>query len=186
MKTIVFFLEGPSEREMLEGLLPRILPADARIRYMVFKGKQDLEKNLVRRLRGWRLPNSVFVIMRDQDSGDCQAVKQKLADLCQLAGKNDVLIRVACHELESFYLGDLDAVEKGLGLKGIAARQNGRKYRNPDNLSNPFEEIGKLTGGLYQKVAGSRAIGHYLDPARNRSHSFTVLVSGIRRILEAT
>ncbi len=27
MKTIVFFLEGPSEKEMLIGLLPKIVPA---------------------------------------------------------------------------------------------------------------------------------------------------------------
>lgn len=185
MKTIVFFLEGPSEMEMLEGLLPRILPADARIRYLVFNGKQDLEKNIVRRLRGWQLPDSVFVVMRDQDSGNCHAVKQKLADLCQQAGKDGVLIRVACRELESFYLGDLDAVEKGLGIRGLAARQNNRKYRNQDILGNPSEEIGKLTAGLYQKVAGSRAIGQHLDPSSNRSHSFIALVSGIRRLLEA-
>lgn len=184
MKSIVFFLEEPSAREMLEGLLPRILPADARIHYLVFRGKQDLEKNLVRRLRGWQLPDSVFVVMRDQDSGSCHAVKQKLADLCQQSGKDDVLIRVACHELESFYLGDLSAVEKGLGIKGIAAKQNNRKFRNPDNLGNPSEEIGRLTGGEYQKVAGSRAIGQHLDPMRNRSHSFNVLLSGIRRLME--
>lgn len=185
MKTIVFFLEELSAREMLKGLLPRLLPEDARIRYLVFRGKQDLEKNLVRRMRGWQLPNSVFVVIRDQDSGNCHAVKQKLAHLCQQAGKKDVLIRVACHELESFYLGDLDAVEKGLGIKGIAARQDHRKYRNPDNLGNPFEEISRLTAGMYQKVAGSRAIGQHLDPTCNRSRSFTVLVSGIRRLLAA-
>lgn len=185
VKTIVFFLEEPSAREMLEGLLPRVLPATAQIRYLVFQGKQDLEKNLVKRLRGWQLPDSVFVVMRDQDAGDCHAVKRKLADLCRQAGKSDVLVRVACHELESFYLGDLEAVEKGLGTKGIAVKQNNRKYRSPDNLVHPAEEISRLTGGVYQKVAGSRAIGPHLDPVRNRSHSFTALVAGIWRLLEA-
>ena len=46
MKTIVFFLEEPSAREMLEGVLPRILPEEVKVRYLVFQGKQDLEKNL--------------------------------------------------------------------------------------------------------------------------------------------
>jgi len=185
MKAIVFFLEEPSAKEMLEGLLPRILPADARIHYLVFRGKQDLEKNLVRRLRGWQLPDSVFVVMRDQDSGSCHAVKHKLAALCQQTGKDDVLIRVACHELESFYLGDLNAVEKGLGIKGIAAKQNSRKFRNPDNLGNPSEELYKLTGNTYDKVSGSRAIAPYLSLENNRSHSFNALVSGIRKLVEA-
>ena len=37
MKTIVFFLEDPSEKEMLLGLLPKILPADMDVRYLVFR-----------------------------------------------------------------------------------------------------------------------------------------------------
>ncbi len=58
---LVFLLEEPSAREMLKGLLPRVLPAAVQPRYVVFEGKQDLEKNMIRRLRGWRAPNSVFV-----------------------------------------------------------------------------------------------------------------------------
>ncbi len=186
MKTIVFFLEEPSAKEMLEGLLPRVLPPNAQIRYLVFRGKQDLEKNLVQKLRGWRLPESVFVVIRDQDSGDCQAVKQRLLALSAQADKGDVLVRVACHEIESFYLGDLAAVEKGLNLNGLSTRQNNHKYRNPDNLGNPSEELFKITKGEYQKVSGSRAIGPHLDLTNNRSHSFNVLVTGIRRLADTT
>jgi len=117
MRTIVFFLEEPSAREMLEGVLPRILPEDIQIRYLVFQGKQDLEKNLIKRLSGWRLPDSVFVVIRDQDSGDCKTIKAKLTQLCREAGREGVLVRVACRELESFFWGDLAAVEKGLGAQ---------------------------------------------------------------------
>ena len=49
---------------------------DATPRYIVFQDKQDLEKNLVKRLRGWLLPGFVFVVMRDQSAGDCVAVKK--------------------------------------------------------------------------------------------------------------
>lgn len=45
MKTIVFFLEGPSEKAFLEGLIPRILPNDVYCQYRIFQGKQDLENN---------------------------------------------------------------------------------------------------------------------------------------------
>lgn len=186
MKTIVFFLEEPSAKEMLAGLLPRIVLPDAQIRYLIFKGKQDLEKNLVRKLRGWQLPDSVFVIIRDQDSGDCHVIKKRLVELCAQANKEDALIRVACRELESFYLGDLAAVEKGLGLNGLSVKQNKRKYRNPDNLGNPSGELVKLTKGEYQKVAGSRAIGPFLNLTNNQSHSFNVLVTGIREVFERT
>jgi hypothetical protein len=104
MTTIVFFLEEPSAREMLEGLLPSILPEGFAIKYLVFQGKQDLEKNLVGKLRGWQAPDSVFIVMRDQDAGDCTMIKNKLLELCRQSGKEDVVVRVACRELESFYL----------------------------------------------------------------------------------
>lgn len=182
MKTIVFFLEEPSVKEMLAGVLPRILPENIQIRYFVFQGKQDLEKNLKKKLRGWRMPDSVFVVMRDQDSGDCKAIKARLVDLCREAGQEGVLVRVACRELESFYLGDLAAVEQGLGLKGLKAQQRGRKFRNPDALGNPADELLRLTSNAYDKIAGSRAIAPYLNLEVNCSKSFNVLLSGIRNL----
>lgn len=44
MKHLVFLLEEPSAKEMLNGLLPRLLPGLS-YRCIVFEGKQDLEKN---------------------------------------------------------------------------------------------------------------------------------------------
>ena len=55
MSHLVFFLEEPSAREMLRGILPKILPADISTQFVVFSGKQDLEKRLPVRLRAWRL-----------------------------------------------------------------------------------------------------------------------------------
>ncbi len=81
MKTFVFFLEEPSAREMLQGILPRFLPNSIFIRYVIFQGKQDLEKNLKLKSRAWRLPNCSFIVIRDQDSGDCEKIKAKLAHI---------------------------------------------------------------------------------------------------------
>lgn len=183
VKAIVFFLEEPSAKEMLQGLLPRLLPCGVAVRYVTFQGKQDLEKNLEKRLKGWREPDSAFVIMRDQDSGDCRVIKEGLAKLCRQAGKEDALVRIACRELESFYLGDLAAVEKGLDVGGIRRQQQKRKFRSPDQLGSPSGELEKLTKNRYQKIAGSRAIGPHLSLEGNCSRSFNVLVSGIRAIV---
>jgi hypothetical protein len=185
MKTIVFFLEGPSEKEMLLGLLPKLIPEETEVRFLVFRGKQDLEKNLTHRLRGWQLPDSVFVVMRDQDAGDCRHTKAKLEDLCRESGKTGWLVRIACREMESFFLGDLAAVEQGLGVKKLREKQQTRKFKNPDRLANPAAELMKLTGKRYDKLSGSRAIGPHLNTESNRSHSFKVLVDGIRKIVEA-
>lgn len=183
MKTLVFFLEEPSAKEMLTGLIPRLVTSEISIRYIVFTGKQDMEKQLIKRLRGWQLPDSIFVVMRDQDSSDCQTVKQRLTGLCQQAGKIGVLVRVACRELESFYLGDLSAVERGLDMRGLSVHQNSKKFRNPDNIDKPSDELYRLTGGRYQKMAGSRAIAPHLRLKGNRSHSFQVLIKGISQLL---
>ncbi len=103
--------------------------------------------------------------------------------ICRDAGKPDVLARIPCHELESWHLGDLNAVEQGLGVPGLAKKQKRAKYRNPDLIANPVQELQRLTNERYQKIAGSRAIGPHLSPDANRSHSFTVFVSGLQRLV---
>jgi hypothetical protein len=184
MKTLVFCLEEPSAREMLKGVLSRFLPEDIKVTYLVFEGKQDLQKQLERRLRGWQQPDSHFIVLQDKDSHDCLAVKRKLQDLCDRAGRSEALVRIACHELESFYLGDLRAVEKGLCMKGLAVQQRTRKYADPDALANAAEELKKLTQGRYQKIQGSCLIGRHMDlEGGNSSHSFNVLIKGIRRLV---
>lgn len=183
MTTLVCFLEEASAKAMLEGLLPRLFPVDVTVRYVVFEGKQDLEKQIAKRLRGWLEPNSVFMVMRDQDAGSCVRVKEKLISLCSSSGRHNVLVRVACHELESFYFGDLLAVERALDIKEIQRYALTRKFRVPDRIAKPSEELQRLTAGKYQKVSGSRAIGRELDLQKNSSHSFGVLLAGLRRLI---
>ena len=162
MSQLVFFLEEPSAREMLRGILPKILPADISTQFVVFSGKQDLEKRLPVRLRAWRQPQTLFVVLRDQDSGDCKAIKAGLAKQCNVAGQPGALVRIACHELESFYLGDLAAVAKSIGPDNLGVQQMKAKFRHPDRLANPAQELKKMAPS-YQKVAGTRAIGPHMN-----------------------
>ena len=183
MRQIVFFLEEPSAEEMLKGILPRILPETIIPRFVVFEGKQDLEKRLPMRLRAWQQTDTLFVVMRDQDSGDCIAIKRELVKKCTGSGKPDALVRIACRELESFYLGDLKAVSQAIGPTNIGGYQNKPKFRNPDTLANPSQELKKLAP-LYQKVSGSRAISPVLDLENNKSTSFNALIKGVRRLID--
>ncbi len=134
-------------------------------------------------MRVWQKPDSHFVILRDQDSANCLSIKSKLIQLCTHSGKSHFLVRIACRELESFYLGDLKAVEQGLGLKNLQKKQENAKYRNPDSLANPAAELRSLTNNNYDKVSGSRAIAPFMDINSNRSPSFIALVSGIKKLL---
>ncbi len=69
MNQLVFFLEGHSERSLLEGLMPRLAPSTS-CQYICFEGKQDLEKQQVRKLQWYQAPVSGFVVLRD--SGCCR------------------------------------------------------------------------------------------------------------------
>ncbi len=182
MKELVFLLEEASAKAMLETLLPRLLHPDIRPRFIPFEGKQDLERQMLKRLRGYVNPQARFIVLRDQDSApDCVALKARLAERCQQAGQAEKsLVRIACKELETYYLADLPAVEQALKLNHLAQLQGSSKFRNPDRLGNPSKELEALTKGAYQKVSGSREIGKHLDAENERSPSFKNLVKGIR------
>jgi len=171
---LVFFLEEPSAEDFLKGLLPAILPIKITPHFIVFEGKQDLEKQLTRRMRGWLRPNSRFIVMRDQDSGDCAVIKNRLIALCAEAGKPEAIVRIACRELESFFVGDWQAIADAFGKPSLAAHDRTAKYRIPDELGSPSVEIKKIIPD-YQKRDGARRITPHLRPERNRSNSFQVL-----------
>ncbi len=180
---LVCCVEEPSAKEMLLGVLPRLgLQEYQDFQVITFEGKQDLEKRLPIRLKAWQRPNSVFLILRDQDSGDCYTVKQALLDKV-LASGHKGLVRIACRELESFYLGDLQAVATAMGMPQLMKQQNNRKFRVPDSLNNAKQELMTLTKNQYQEVAGSRAISPHLnlnlEPPANGSRSFYHLIQGI-------
>ncbi|MGR4875998.1 DUF4276 family protein [Pseudoxanthomonas sp. LARHCG66] len=183
MRELVFLLEEESAKALLDSMLPRFLDPTIALRFIAFEGKQDLEGQLTRRLRGYMNPNARFVVLRDQDSHpDCKLLKQRLADLVAASGRADAtVVRIACRELEAFYLADLDAVQAAIKVDGIAALQGKAKYRVPDSFGSPSQEVRTLTGGMYQKVNGSREIGKYLDLENERSASFKSLIGAVRR-----
>lgn len=184
MMELVFLLEEPSAKAMLESLLPRMLNPDTRFRCIPFEGKQDLEKQLTRKIRAYQNHAARFIVLRDQDSHpDCVGLKQHLLDLCHASGKADqCMVRIACTELETFYLADLLAVENALKIHGLARHQQSRKFRSPDALGNPSKELKALTKGRYEKVAGSRAIGQYLSLDNERSASYRNFLTAIRHM----
>ncbi|MBL4613838.1 MAG: DUF4276 family protein [Magnetovibrio sp.] len=179
---LVFMLEEPSAKAMLEGLMPRILPDHCNVQYIVFEGKQDLLKRLHIKLRGWLAPNTCFVVLFDKDNQDCVDLKVQAAQICTTSGKPNALVRIVCHELESWYLGDLKSVETALQVPGLSNKQKSQ-YQTPDNILDPKGELKRLTKDAYQQVNGSRKIGKILSPTNNLSTSFSFFISGIQKLV---
>ena len=104
---------------------------------------------------------------------------------CIDSGRTCYKVRIMCHELETVYLADLNAVEQGLKLSSVAKMQEQNPYRQPDLVPNPkqiLKDLAKKHRGSYQDIAGSRSISPYLNIENIRSDSFKNLVLAIRNL----
>ena len=165
---------------LLERLLPRLFPALQFI-CIPHEGKTDLERSIPRTLRAWRVPGDRFVILMDNDSGDCLALKARLLRLCRESGRDDVLVRIVCQELEAWYLGEPEAMAAAFADNSLRRTGNRPRYRNPDALVNPSYQLKRMVPG-FGKVDGARAMAGQLTRHRNRSASFAAFLDGLARL----
>ncbi len=179
--------EERSMEETLKNILPQISDYfldSNNFRIIPHQGKQDLEKSIPRKLKAWK-DNSYmqykFIIIRDKDSGDWRKIKENLKNLAILSGRDDVLIRIAIHELESWFLGDLKAIDKAFNKQFFKKVKN-KKYRDPDKLANPSEELSKLLKNR-SKLLWAKTISQYMDIKNNSSKSFNIFISGVENLL---
>lgn len=180
---LIFLLEEPSMKYLLLELLPRLLPPDVEFQIIPHNGKRDLEKSIPRKLRGWNEPGDIrFVILHDQDNKNCIELKQSLMNLCKVTDR-PVVVRIACQELESWYFGDIGALEKAYGKNKLKNLSKQKKYRIPDNIPSPKEELYKLIPE-HQQIEGAKRIAPYMDIENNTSVSFQFFVSGVQRLAE--
>ncbi|NCC58779.1 MAG: DUF4276 family protein [Synergistales bacterium] len=183
---LVCLLEERSAKEVLKVILPRILPQGVLFETYAFEGKRDLKRKLQHHIQYWQGNGDVFLVLMDQDGDDCVAAKDDLVEIIKKTGKaGRTLVRIACHELKNFFLGDLAAVEQGLSIRGLSEKQGMSKYRAPDKLANAPDELKKLTKNEYSKISGSRRIAPFLKiDGSSRSTSFNNLVRGIKKLVE--
>lgn len=165
---------------LLEGLLPRLFP-NLMFLCIPHEGKPDLKKSIPRKLRAWCEPGVRFVVLMDNDGEDCRETKENLAALCQRGGKTDVLVRIACQELEAWYLGDPVALAEAFGNAKLSLIGKKARYRNPDSIQGPSEEVRKLVP-MFQKVSGARRMASHLSRGTNNSRSFQVLIGSLDHV----
>lgn len=128
------------------------------------------------------MPGDRFVIVRDSDGRDCQAMKQRIVDSCKGTGHDDVLVQIVCQELEAWYLGDLDALAQAYHEPSILGYRNRAPFRDPDAVSKPSEAVRRMVD-RFSKRETARQLGRLVDVERNRSRSFQVFVDGVRKLM---
>jgi hypothetical protein len=183
---IIFLLEEPSMKELLDRLIPRLFPGlerDVHFQCVPHHGKTDLERSIPRKLKGWKEPNVRFVILEDNDNRACESVKQRLTQLANGSGRADTLVRLVCQELESWYIGDLKALSEAFGEDDLDRHAIRKRFAIPDGCQKPSLELERLVPS-FQKGSGARLMGNVLGQYENLSHSFNVFVSGLARIAQ--
>jgi len=182
VKEVVVLTEEPSIKPVFECLAQKLALNRAYLTIITHSGVSDLERSLPRKLRAWRNPNSAFLIVRDNDDGDCQQRKARLQGIVDASGRTErTLIRIVCQELEAWFLGDRQAMHDA----GVLDRNNdpATLRGDPDKLRKPSRLLDEYLNG-YGKIRGAEAIAPFMDPTRNISLSFNVTADALRRLAE--
>ena len=180
---LVILTEEPSMKVTLEHLLPKLGVDAGWVTIIPFEGKSDLEQSIPGKLRGWQAPDTRFLIVRDNDRGDCAARKAHLAQIAEGAGKaHATKVRIVCQELEAWFLADVPALRSA----GYVTSQRDPSFakRDPDSIHHPVRELQRLRPG-YGKGTGAAEIAPHLDPDNARSSSFRSTVQAIRELTMA-
>lgn len=186
-KVLEILTEEPSMELFLRGLLPRILPPayilDENCFIRPHEGKSDLKKSIPKKIRAYQyFPYPVKVlIIHDQDSNDCGELKRQLLAAIPASSTIPSIVRIACRELENWYLGDFQSLEKiypDVKSSKIAGKS---KYRNPDSVFGAYE-LNQLSSN-FSKTGAARALGSVIAIEANKSPSFQQFLSGLAKLL---
>lgn len=181
---VIFMLEEPSMKILLDGFLPRLVPGWLEGEHFLcikHDGKSDLDLSITRKLQAWKTKGDRFVIVRDNDNADCVHIKARLRALCKGTSYPDTLIRLVCQELESWYVGDLQSLALAFGDPKLDSPALRKRFSVPDDWQKPSAELSRLIP-TFQKGSGARAMSAHLRGVNNRSKSFQVFVEGVQRI----
>jgi hypothetical protein len=177
----VILVEEESARAAIECFAER-LGCAAATKVVPHEGKRDLEVSIRRKIAGWRAPTPPrFVVAMDGSAGARDALKARLTELVPHEARARTRIRIVVHELESWFLGDPDALIRAGILVDSRSRQRLLKLAARDLclLSNPVQELQRLIS-VTGKIATARAVAPFMDLAANRARSFAPFIEALR------
>ena len=185
--TLYIFTEELSAKNVFDIILPQILPQNVSFNVFSHQGKQDLIKALrttiptISKIQGAKI-----LITHDQDSADCKEIKKKLKDVINEKCHCDFFIRIVCKELESWFLGDLEAVEKAYPRFKSSQYKDKANMRDVDSIVNPSYYLCRVIYSQNKKlpkIEVSQKISPFLTIENNTSTSFQHTISAIKQLV---
>lgn len=186
-KEFFFFVEEKCMETFLKkSTLLKGVPND----FTKFRGKSVLLKEVAKRIgtleKEANHKNYYYIILVDKDNDDCNKLKQGIVDGCEeqsggLLAKGRLLVRIVCRELESWYLGDLNAVKSAYPKSKIS------KNKNPEKITKPYETILKSVdetskNRMAEKIAPHLYKSYKEDRTNNTSPSFHYFIEAWDRM----
>lgn len=192
MKKLHIFTEEPSAKICFEALIANgnvVIKDGEQIKIHAHEGKKALEYALsktIPTISGYS--GSKILVTIDQDKNDCKELKAKIEKILRENCRCDYKIRIVCKELESWFLGDLEAVAKSYPRFNIDQHKNKSKMRRVDEIDQPSKKLLKIIPEYKDKKAlpkieASKKISPHLDLNKNTSPSFKNTILAIKTLL---
>jgi hypothetical protein len=188
--TIHIFTEEASIKSVFDIILPKILPEKVFFSIYKHQGKYDLEQAITRTIPSIsKIPGSKILIVRDQDNENCETTKKHLVDLLNDCCHCKYFVRIVCRELESWFLGDLAAIEKAYKRFKATKYLNNAKLRNVDRMVTPHKYLLEIIPEFSEKetlpkIETALKIAPFMNLKNNKSKSFNHTIDAIKKLAE--
>ncbi len=186
---IIFLVEDYSMRKFLEGILPRLGFEDYAFEIKHHRGKEDLISHLPKIIPSLSKRAQQIIVIIDQDKQNCVKLKNKIKEKMAWCAC-EYKIRIACYELEAWFLGDMKAITECSHRFKAPFFQGKEKYRDVDRIDKPSRVIEEIVPDwkeqyaskpqFAKKIADSVSLEMQNVEGSNRSHSFHVLLETLR------
>lgn len=182
------FTEELSAKNVLDEVLPKLIPG---VHYRIYphQGKEDLYKALRTTVPSIsKIPGSRILITRDQDNYDCKDVKADLLKIVDGKCACPHSIRIVCRELESWFLGDLNAIKQAYPRFKPEQHSAKADFRDVDSIAIPNDYLLRIIPeyqgmATLPKLETSSKISKFLDLENNTSKSFKFTLSAITQLV---
>jgi hypothetical protein len=169
------FVEEQSSAVFIKALVAS-LPFNSPPVIFEHQGAGDLENSIRIKIPALFNNESRFLILRDQDLNDCIRIKERIFNSLPERVRPKCIVRIACRELESWYIAQPSALQRSGVLK--SALPNSILSKNPDSIIDPKRELHRRSHKSGQ-IWLAQKISNHIDLHNFRSLSFRFFVQSL-------